>query len=91
MLKHTGTVGFSFGNGGYVMNLGIGQIALLIVLALVLFGPKRLPELGRAVGNAIREFKSALNGVMSTEKKSEESEISSSEMTKTEDKGDKNA
>ena len=45
------------------MNLGMGEIALLIVLALVLFGPKRLPEMGRAAGNAIREFKSALNGV----------------------------
>ena len=64
------------------MNLGIGQIALLIVLALVLFGPKRLPELGRSVGNAIREFKSALNGV--SEKKNGESEI-------TGDKGDGNA
>jgi len=45
------------------MNLGMGQIALLIVLALVLFGPKRLPEVGSAAGKAIREFKSALNGV----------------------------
>ena len=43
------------------MNLGIGEIALLIVLALVLFGAKRLPEVGRAAGSAIREFKSALN------------------------------
>jgi sec-independent protein translocase protein TatA len=42
------------------MNLGIGEIALLIVLALVLFGAKRLPEVGRAAGDAIREFKSAL-------------------------------
>jgi sec-independent protein translocase protein TatA len=40
----------------------MGEIGLLIVLALVLFGAKRLPEVGRAAGNAIREFKSALNG-----------------------------
>jgi sec-independent protein translocase protein TatA len=44
------------------MNLGVGEIALLIVLALVLFGAKRLPEVGRAAGSAIREFKSAMNG-----------------------------
>ena len=44
------------------MNLGMGEIVLLIVLALVLFGAKRLPEVGRAAGNAIREFKSALEG-----------------------------
>ncbi|MDR3255066.1 MAG: twin-arginine translocase TatA/TatE family subunit [Synergistaceae bacterium] len=43
------------------MNLGMGEIGLLIVLALVLFGAKRLPEVGRAAGDAIREFKSALN------------------------------
>ena len=67
------------------MNLGIGQIALLIVLALVLFGAKRLPEVGRAAGNAIREFKLALNGVTSDEKKSE------GETARTEDKGGENA
>jgi sec-independent protein translocase protein TatA len=44
------------------MKLGMGEIALLIVLALVLFGAKRLPEVGRAAGSAIREFKSALYG-----------------------------
>jgi sec-independent protein translocase protein TatA len=43
------------------MNLGMGEIALLIALALVLFGAKRLPEVGRAAGSAIREFKSAIN------------------------------
>jgi sec-independent protein translocase protein TatA len=47
---------------GLFMNLGMGEIALLIVLALVLFGARRLPEVGRAAGDAIREFKSALNG-----------------------------
>ena len=49
------------------MHLGMGEIALLIVLALVLFGPKRLPEMGRAAGKAIREFKSALNGADSNQ------------------------
>ncbi len=44
------------------MNLGMGEIVLLIVLALLLFGAKRLPEVGKSVGAAIREFKSAVNG-----------------------------
>jgi sec-independent protein translocase protein TatA len=43
------------------LNLGMGEIALLIVLLLALFGAKRLPEVGRAAGTAIREFKAALN------------------------------
>ncbi|HUY60504.1 MAG TPA: twin-arginine translocase TatA/TatE family subunit [Candidatus Dormibacteraeota bacterium] len=34
-------------------------LALLIVLALIVFGPKRLPELGSSVGRAIQEFKKA--------------------------------
>jgi sec-independent protein translocase protein TatA len=59
------------------MNLGMGEIALLIVLALVLFGAKRLPEVGRAAGSAIREFKSALNG-----------EVKNGESAKSEDKGE---
>ncbi len=42
------------------MNLGMGEILLLIVLALVLFGAKRLPEVGRAVGSAVKEFKRGL-------------------------------
>jgi sec-independent protein translocase protein TatA len=45
------------------MHLGVGEIALLIVLALILFGAKRLPQVGRAAGEAIREFKSAFHGV----------------------------
>jgi sec-independent protein translocase protein TatA len=44
------------------MHLGAGEIALLIVLALVLFGAKRLPQVGKAAGEAIREFKAAFNG-----------------------------
>lgn len=43
------------------MHVGMGEIGVLIVLALVLFGAKRLPEVGRAAGSAIREFKLALN------------------------------
>lgn len=43
------------------MHLGPGEIALLVVLALVLFGAKRLPQVGRAAGEAIREFKSAFS------------------------------
>ncbi|MDR2159339.1 MAG: twin-arginine translocase TatA/TatE family subunit [Treponema sp.] len=45
------------------MHLGAGEIALLIILALVLFGAKRLPQVGRAAGEAIREFKSAFYGI----------------------------
>ncbi len=39
------------------MNLGMPEILVILVLALLLFGPKKLPELGRSLGQSIREFK----------------------------------
>jgi sec-independent protein translocase protein TatA len=42
-------------------NIGPMEIALVLVIALVVFGPKRLPELGRSVGKGIREFKGSLS------------------------------
>lgn len=46
------------------MPLGIGPLELIIVLviALVIFGPKRLPDLGRSLGSGMREFKDSISG-----------------------------
>ena len=41
------------------MNIGTPELAIILVLALIFFGPKRLPEIGRALGSAIRELKKA--------------------------------
>jgi sec-independent protein translocase protein TatA len=41
-------------------NIGLPEIAIILVIALIVFGPKRLPELGRSMGKGIREFKSSL-------------------------------
>lgn len=38
-------------------NIGIPGLILIIILALIVFGPKKLPELGRAVGQTLGEFK----------------------------------
>lgn len=48
---------------------GIGPTGfiLLIVLALILFGPNKLPELGRAVGRTFREFKEGTRDMMKDE------------------------
>jgi len=43
-------------------NVGPFEIVGLLLLALLLFGARRLPEIGRAVGNGLREFKSAIAG-----------------------------
>ena len=42
-------------------NIGPLEIALVLVIALVVFGPKRLPELGKSMGKGIREFKGSLS------------------------------
>lgn len=43
-------------------NIGLPEIAIVLVIALLVFGPKRLPELGRSLGNGIREFKGSISG-----------------------------
>lgn len=40
-------------------NIGIPGLILILVIALVIFGPNKLPELGRAAGRTLKEFKSA--------------------------------
>jgi sec-independent protein translocase protein TatA len=40
-------------------NLGGWEILLILIIVLVIFGPKRLPEMGRSLGKAIKEFKNA--------------------------------
>lgn len=43
-------------------NIGIAEIAIVLIIALIVFGPKRLPELGRSLGRGIREFRGSLGG-----------------------------
>jgi sec-independent protein translocase protein TatA len=43
-------------------NIGPLELAIVLIIALVIFGPKRLPELGRSMGRGIREFKSSVSG-----------------------------
>jgi sec-independent protein translocase protein TatA len=43
-------------------NVGPWEIILLLLLALLLFGAKRLPEIGRSMGRGLREFKDSVGG-----------------------------
>jgi sec-independent protein translocase protein TatA len=43
-------------------NIGPLELAIVLVIALIIFGPKKLPELGRSMGRGIREFKGSLTG-----------------------------
>jgi sec-independent protein translocase protein TatA len=42
--------------------VGPGEIIILLIVALLVFGPKKLPEMGRSIGKGMREFKSSISG-----------------------------
>src|SRR5690242_4670735 len=47
-------------------NIGPGELIIIMAFALIIFGPKKLPEIGRGIGNALREFNKARNDFMET-------------------------
>lgn len=53
-------------------NIGIPGLILVLVLALIIFGPSKLPEIGRAFGTTLKEFKKSTRELVSDESVSEE-------------------
>jgi len=45
-----------------MLNFSMPELALVLVIALVVFGPGKLPEVGKALGKGIQEFKKATSG-----------------------------
>jgi sec-independent protein translocase protein TatA len=48
-----------------VPSLGFGEILIILVLALLIFGPRRLPEMGRTIGRSLREFRRTTSEIRS--------------------------
>ncbi|OKL35816.1 twin-arginine translocase TatA/TatE family subunit [Domibacillus mangrovi] len=57
------------------MNLGFGEVAIILIVALLLFGPSKLPQLGRAAGQTLHEFKRGMKNVMEDDDDKKKSEI----------------
>lgn len=52
---------------GFIGNIGFPGLIVILVIALVIFGPSKLPEIGKAFGTSLREFKSATKEIVDDE------------------------
>jgi sec-independent protein translocase protein TatA len=51
-----------------IPEVGITGLIVILIVALLVFGPKRLPEIGRSLGKGMREFKDSISGNSDDEK-----------------------
>lgn len=73
-----------------MFGIGIPELILILIIGLVVFGPGKLPDVGRAVGKSLNEFKKATSGIVDdkpvnmapVEKKSEDVKVASAETEK---------
>lgn len=60
-------------------NIGPLEILVVLIIALIVFGPKRLPELGRSLGKGIREFRGSISGHEDEDEERSQREIEAGE------------
>ena len=68
-------------------NIGLPSLLFIVLISLLLFGPKKLPELGRALGKTLRDFKNGAKEMMDDEEKDgpeARKQVNGSEVTKSE-------
>ncbi|RIV18845.1 twin-arginine translocase TatA/TatE family subunit [Alicyclobacillaceae bacterium I2511] len=57
-------------------NIGVPGLILILIIALVVFGPSKLPEIGKSFGRTIKEFKKGTNEIFENDEKSRAEEKS---------------
>ncbi len=62
-----------------LQNIGIPGLILILVIALVIFGPKKLPEIGRAFGSTLKEFKKSTRELVADEETGQQAKVENSE------------
>jgi|P827metagenome_2_1110787.scaffolds.fasta_scaffold00011_254 sec-independent protein translocase protein TatA len=50
-----------------MFGIGVPELIIILIIGLIVFGPGKLPELGRSLGKTIREFRKVSNGIMDDE------------------------
>jgi len=50
-------------------NIGLPSFILILITAFIVFGPSKLPEIGKSAGKALREFKNATEDILNDDKK----------------------
>jgi sec-independent protein translocase protein TatA len=59
----------------FLNNIGPGEIMVVLVIALLVIGPKKLPEVARSVGRGMREFKDSISGATRLDDEDEDDDI----------------
>lgn len=50
-------------------NIGVPGLIIVLIIALIIFGPSKLPQLGKAVGQTLKEFKTSTRDIINDEEK----------------------
>jgi sec-independent protein translocase protein TatA len=59
-------------------NIGVPELLIVLVIALIVLGPKKLPEVGRSLGRGMREFKDSIAGITDTDDDDDAPQITAS-------------
>jgi sec-independent protein translocase protein TatA len=60
--------------------IGIAGLIVILIVALLVFGPKRLPEIGRSLGRGMREFKESITGDKDRDEERRRAELTTAEV-----------
>jgi sec-independent protein translocase protein TatA len=59
----------------FTSGIGVTELIIVLVIVLVIFGPKRLPQMGRSLGSGMREFKDSISGKSKDDEEDETPEL----------------